>query len=186
MPHVFFGLTIAGILALCAFGMLPPDQFVDVAKWVTILYASSSTMVAVVRHIWPRPPRDEVPAFTTDAIPWPSPQEGVEALGPFGSLEGDVFSDQLGDKLPANYTSMVRHYDAPPVTTEGADGATVTVPTETAPPLDFDGVFGPKPPIPHDFNRRAASVAPVSVPAPNVVVLGDPPHADIDSKSPTG
>jgi len=140
MPHVFFGLTTAGILALCAFGLLPPEQFVDVAKWVTILYALST----IVRHIWPRPPREEVPACNlTDApsMPWPwpgQPQEGVEALGPFGSLAGDVFSNQLGDRLPANYTSMVRDHDAPPVTTESADGAAVTVPSETALQLDAE------------------------------------------------
>jgi hypothetical protein len=193
MSHVFFGLTTAGILVLCAFGLLPPDQFVDVAKWVTILYALSTTIVAVVRHIWQRPPRDEVPMSMTDAptMPWPGqPQEGVEALGPFGSLAGDVFSDQLGDNLPANYTSMVRDHDAPPVTTEGADGSTVTVPvrgaflpstsmeSEVVPPLDFDGVFGPKPPIPHDYNRRSA-------PSQGEPAKGDAARPSDDQPKPT-
>jgi len=218
MPHAFFGLTTAGILALCAFGLLPPDQFVDVAKWVTILYALSTTVVAVVRHIWSRPgaaPTD-APTFdsrayfdaeTPDVAPqWPM---GVESLGPFGTLDGDIFADALGDNLPPNYTSMVRDYGAPPTTTEGADGSVVTVPIDGAmtcvvaddgrsvvPPIDFDGVYGPKPPVPHDYNRRSpitipvnrglaekiaarAAAASTATPTPtSEVVLGDPSETE--------
>jgi hypothetical protein len=43
------------------------------------------------------------------------------------------------------------------------------------PPLDFDGVFGPKPPIPHDYNRRAGADGVRQRARSNVVVLGDPP-----------
>lgn len=169
MPHVFFGLTIAGAFALCAFRVLPSGEFVDIGKWVTILYAISSTMVAVVRHVWPRPGISS-PSFdnlaVTDAQTFNSrayfddemPQQGVSLQGGFGSLHDDVFSEPIGDGVPPNYTSMLRDRDAPPVTTDGADGSPVLVP-----PLDFDGVFGPKPPIPHDYNRRATiSVPPVN------------------------
>jgi hypothetical protein len=131
---MFFGLTTAGVLALCALGNLPPDQFVDLAKWVTILYAASTTMVAIVRHIWPRPgnPAEVLPTFDSRAEA--PPPDGVE-LGPFGSLGGDVFSEALGNGLPPNYTSMVRDENAPPVTTDGADGSPLTVPTDGAPLL---------------------------------------------------
>lgn len=176
MPHAFFGLTMASCIALCAFGVLPSDQFVDVVKWATILYAASTTVVTVVHRVWPVRLRkrlsnavSEAPTFTAPSWVEPEAQHGVEFLGPFGSLRDDVFSDAIGDGLPPNYTNMIRCHGAPPATTDGADGAPVTVPTESepslenlsgrrpiggAPPLDFDGVFGPKPPIPHDYNRR--------------------------------
>lgn len=98
----------------------------------------------------------------------------------------------------------IRDHDAPPATTDGADGSPVMVPTEA--------VFGPRPPIPHNYNGRADgvtvrsvnrglaemevtpntsgfSVSPAETPAENrvararaaaanVVVLGDPPKKE--------
>jgi hypothetical protein len=64
----------------------------------------------------------------------------------------------------------------------------------TAPPLDFDGVFGPRPLIPHDYNQRRASMVPpvnrglaerekaraaaINAPNPSIVILGDPPEKE--------
>lgn len=199
MPHVFFGLTMAGVLALCAFRVLPSGEFVDIGKWVTILYAISTTMVAVVRHVWPRPAMTDAPTFTAPTWIEPDGELGVGLPGGFGSLHDDVFAGPIGHGVPPNYTSMVRDHDVPPVTTEGADGSPVIVPSESAlpdlepevpaahlgllgvppanrssatPPLDFDGMFGPKPPIPHDYNRRSGS-SPAAKHDPSVVILGD-------------
>lgn len=196
MPHAFFGLTMAGCFALCAFGVLPADQFVDVAKWVTILYAASTTLVSVVRHVWPRPasPQFENLAVTgSPTAPWlePEAQHGVEFLGPFGSLRDDVFSDAIGDGLPPNYTNMIRCHGAPPATTDGADGAPVTVPTESEPSLEnLSGrrPIGGTPPL--EYNQRpdltlprsavelAARAAASEAADPNIVILGDPPKKE--------
>ena len=205
MPHAFFGLTMAGCIALCAFGVLPSGQFVDIAKWSTILYAASTTVVTVVRHVWPR---SRAPQFENLAVTDAPPSTWAEANGVglpwgFGSLRDDVFSGAMGEGVQPNYTSMVRDHNAPPVTTEGADGSPVLVPVAghadcveseddrtVVPPLDFDGVFGPRPPIPHDYNRRDPLIPPANrglperlaaratvsnAPDPHVVILGDPP-----------
>lgn len=168
MAHLFFGLTTAGVLALCALGILPPDQFVDLAKWLTILYAASTTMVAIVRHVWRRPATAEfdnlavtnAPAFTGAVEgPWfaPEAQDGVGLPEGFGSLHGDVFSEPIGRGVPPNYTSMVRDSDTEPVTTDGADGAPVLVPV----PHEYLGLLG-------------VPAAKPLAPSPDVVVMGSP------------
>lgn len=172
MGHAFFGLTMVGVLALCAFGGLPSGEFVDIGKWVTILYAISTTMVAVVRHVWPRPTPQfenlavtEAPQFTGAVEgPWITPDTEMGVGLPVGFGFDDVFSDAIGNGVPPNYTSMVRDRDAPPVTTESADGSPVMVPSESALP-DIE------PEVPHEH------LGLLGVPAanrdPNVVILGD-------------
>lgn len=204
MPHVFFGLTMVGVFALCGVGVLPSSEFVDIGKWVTVLYAISTTMVAVVRHVWPRPalPQFENLAVTeapqfTGAVegPWitPNTEMGVGLPLGFGSLHDDVFSEPIGDGVPRNYTSMIRDRDAPPVTTDAADGSSVLVPSVTAPldvepevPLEYLGLLG----VPA-ANRSGATPGLDfdGVPGPtkadakrwlsqNTVVLGDPPKKE--------
>lgn len=213
MPHVFFGLTMVGVFALCGVGVLPSSEFVVIGKWVTVLYAASTTVVAVVRHVWPRP---AAPQFGNLAVteaptpPWiePDAEMGVALPVGFGSLHDDVFSEPIGHGVPRNYTSMIRDRDAPPVTTDGADGSPVLVPSVTSPlpvdpevpleylgllgvpaanrsgatpALDFDGVFGPKPPIPHDYNRSRPPPTKADATrwlSQNTVVLGDPPKKE--------
>lgn len=200
MPHVFFGLTMAGVFALCAFGVLPSGEFVDIGKWVTILYAISTTMVAIVRHVWPRPTSQfenlavtEAPRFTGAVEgPWitPDTEMGVGLPLGFGSLHDDVFSEPIGHGVPRNYTSMVRDRDAPPVTTDAADGSSVLVPSVTAPldivepevpleylgqvPLEYLGLLG----APVANRKPPADMAARLEASKNVVVLGDPPKKE--------
>jgi hypothetical protein len=184
---VFFGLTTAGVLALCAFGILPPDQFVELAKCVTILYAASTTMVAIVRHVWPPSAGaqfdnlavTEAPTFHGAVEgPWivPDAQDGVGLPNGFGSLHDDVFSEPIGHGVPPNYTSMVRDHDAPPMTTDGADGSPVMVPMEMAPPSSASPRAHPD--LTLACSRCRPAVVEPAAPNPNVVILGDPPKKE--------
>ncbi len=130
MTHVIHGLTILAAVLLCAAGFLPSDQFLELAKWVVIIYASSTIALRLLEVL-------RTPATADLAVP-PWAEEGVGLPINAGIFEDDAFADPMGSGVPRNYTSMVRDADAPPVTTENGDGLPVVVPIEHGPPIDLE------------------------------------------------
>lgn len=121
MTHLFHGATVAAAVLLCAAGVLPSDQFLELAKWVVILYTTSTVALRVVEAVRPQTSDLAIPAQGDGGVGLPLNS---------GIFEDDVFSDAIGDGVPRNYTSMFRDAEAPPVTTEGVDGLPVVVPVD--------------------------------------------------------
>lgn len=170
MTHVFFGLTAAATFALCALGKLPSDQLVDLAKWLVVVYAASTTTVVLVGMIRPLGPALRFDAITdADLSGFPSPEQGVSDPGNMGVFEGDVFAGQLGHGLHANYTSFVRDEESPPVVTDSALGHPIMVPAD-----------GPPCTAPHfaakaTVHRRPAASVPPNLGLPERLRSGEVP-----------
>lgn len=220
MTHVFFWVITLATLGLCALGIMPSDQMVDLAKWMIVVYAVSTTSIVLVGMTRPlrlhRTRADDqvddlavTPTFSAPSQdPFCAPIQGTGHWRNPGIFDQDLFANPIGHGLPDEFTNFTRDGDAPPVATESASGETVMVPSngfelndieiecgplgapravhgprfpgDTIPSIDFDGVFGPKPPIPHDYNRREPPRPPSNrgladrLQGRHVVVLGDP------------
>ena len=164
--YAFHGLALAALVALCAVGILPSEQFVDLMKWVLVVCAAAVLPVSLASAIWPRPDPEPIPGISPEQwkAMYPSPEMGVGMPLSSGIFEEDVFSQTMGQDMPDNYTSLVRDADAPPGTTDRSDGIAVGIPVDGPCPVDSR----PWPPIGQEFDvEHLETTQPI-------VILGNP------------
>ncbi len=153
----------------------PVLWFLELTKWVVIIYASAMTAAHLTAHVTETLRHHQ--AFAHSDPTWAWPQANMQLVQqtpppmPNGIFDQDMFQGRMGEGLPP-FTNFVRAPDAPPGWTDSDDGSPIEIPVEIGVtgmegeitqgvPLDFDGLYGPKPPLPY---QRPASVP---VPPPN-------------------
>jgi len=146
--YLFFALPIVLASTLAWIGILPPGDWTEVVKWSVIVGACAVFAVGfgqgfgqgfasalALRHCHPPLPP------VTDCFPseFFDNTEAGTGMAPSGIFAGGFGGGApIGSGIPPNYTSLERDPGAPPATTVGVMGQTVTVPVAGHSELDFD------------------------------------------------
>jgi hypothetical protein len=134
MTYALYILVALATVVLCAVGIVPSQEFVELLKWVVIVYAGSMTVITVADVFRARAPK--IPDFDScfpypNTVPLAQQELDPAPAPPWGSLEGNVFSNPIGTGVPARFTNFVRSPDAPPTMTDAGDGSEIPVPLES-------------------------------------------------------
>lgn len=162
--YAFHGLVLGALVALCAAGFLPADQFTDLMKWLLIVCGATVVLVPLTAMVRRPAPEAEFGPFTTaEQQQYMQPPMGAGMPLSSGIFAASVFEDALGHDTPDHFTPFVRDPQAAPVTTDDATGVTVLVPADGAPASAFESEFSGDPPYP----------------SPPVIILGNPSPKEI-------